>query len=343
MYTFSMTSFYQLSEQERKEQLTKMAEKAGGCWNIDIAGIEVLDLDTNALFTITDGNGRSFVLRISDPKNCHSSDELSAELLWLDALKRDPDIHIRVPIQTARGEFFVSIEHPPVPESRFVTVFDKVPGEELGKQLNEKNVREWGKLAARLHRHGGEFSLPKGLKLRSYRSILPYCQSGFEPMEPIHLDKINEAAGINDRRASTYRSVMEVLNREIDEIYKKHPNPILIHHDLHDWNVLVDGERLYAIDFEDLIYGQPILDIGVALYSISMKDECEEYIRIFKAGYSTILPWPEDYPGQLKKLFLGRRMMLVNWLLNSQVPEDREIIPQYLEKLDKAIATFLRA
>lgn len=338
-----MTNYYQLSGKERQELLTKMAEKSAGYWNIDIAAIAPLDLDTNALFTITDGNEQSFVLRISDPKNCHNSDELTAELLWLDALRRETDIDIRVPIKTVSGELFVTVEYPPVPEPRFVTVFDKVPGEELGKQLNEKNIREWGKLAARLHRHGREFSLPRGLNLRNYRSILPYCQSGFDPVEPILLDKVDEAVGIDSSKASTYKKVIEILNREIDEIYRKHPRPILMHHDLHDWNVLVDGDRLYAIDFEDLILGQPILDIGVALYSISTKDECDEYIRFFKEGYSTILPWPEDYPGQLKKLFLGRRIMLVNWLLNSQLPEDREVIPEYLGKLDQAVAAFLKA
>ena len=86
----------------------------------------------------------------------------------------------------------------------------------------------------------------------------------------------------------------------------------LIHQDIHQDNLFLDGKRLTVLDFDDCLYGFFIFDIANALgFSIWEKSEnmtnrefADIYLKHFMIGYQTENhldeSWIEDLPKALK-------------------------------------------
>ncbi|WP_169793755.1 phosphotransferase enzyme family protein [Novosphingobium fuchskuhlense] len=88
---------------------------------------------------------------------------------------------------------------------------------------------------------------------------------------------------------------------------------ILIHADAHPANVLVSGEHLGLIDFDDCAWGWPAFDMAVSLWSASSEPCFPELRDRFLAGYAARRALP---PGALKQLdlfLLTRTIMLIGW------------------------------
>jgi Ser/Thr protein kinase RdoA (MazF antagonist) len=91
---------------------------------------------------------------------------------------------------------------------------------------------------------------------------------------------------------------------------------------------------------KDLLYGYPMQDISVSLFYVAWREDGKELIAGFREGYEQISPWPENRSGQLELLMLGRNLMLVNFLMNAPSEEERNLTPEYLDRLDERIASY---
>jgi Ser/Thr protein kinase RdoA (MazF antagonist) len=336
-YTQTMNTFDSLPEPERHALLQDMARAAASSWKVKPDTISPLSLETNAIFSVNGDDDQNYVLRITDPWSCHDRDELIAELLWLKALEQDTDLTLRYPVKTISDELFLEIDHPPVTGPRLATLFRKVEGNDLADDLTLKTARAWGRMSAQLHEHAKKFKLPEHLRLRSYLSTFPYAAEGFPIVEKVLVTTPCPELALNEERASRYKQLEEVVDKEIQKIEQESGASIIIHHDLHIWNVLSDGKNLAAIDFEDLLYGYPIQDIAVSLFYVAWREDGKELMAAFREGYEQISPWPESRPGQLELLILGRDLMLVNFLMNAPSEEERNLTPEYLDRLDERI------
>ena len=110
--------------------------------------------------------------------------------------------------------------------------------------------------------------------------------------------------------------------------------PILIHGDLHYWNVHVYRGELYLIDFEDIILGYPIQDIAVSFYYIEDRDDYPELKIAFQQGYTTLRSWPDFSETQLATLMAARSINFINYVAHTD-PEPQDFIQRrclYLER-----------
>ncbi len=88
---------------------------------------------------------------------------------------------------------------------------------------------------------------------------------------------------------------------------------ILIHADAHPANVLVSGDTLGLIDFDDCAWGWPVFDMAVSLWSAAGEPGFTGLRDRFLAGYSSRRPLPADAPEQLDLFLLVRTLMLIGW------------------------------
>lgn len=87
----------------------------------------------------------------------------------------------------------------------------------------------------------------------------------------------------------------------------------LIHADMHPGNILVDGDRLTVIDFDDAGFGWHQYDIAVVLTYWQAKPNAAEIERAFLDGYRAVRRLPDEVPMSIAMFRLIRWMASIGW------------------------------
>jgi Ser/Thr protein kinase RdoA (MazF antagonist) len=87
----------------------------------------------------------------------------------------------------------------------------------------------------------------------------------------------------------------------------------LIHADMHPGNILVDGDRLTVIDFDDAGFGWHQYDIAVVLTYWQTKPNAAEIERAFLDSYRTTRQLPDDAATSIPMFRLIRWMASIGW------------------------------
>ena len=83
--------------------------------------------------------------------------------------------------------------------------------------------------------------------------------------------------------------------------------------DMHPGNILVDGDRLVVIDFDDAGFGWHQYDIAVVLTYWQSKPNAIEIERAFLAGYRATRPVPDEALALIPMFRLIRWMASIGW------------------------------
>ena len=138
-----------------------------------------------------------------------------------------------------------------------------------------------------------------------------------------------------------YEQAVARVQGVIDDVYSRDEAPLVIHNDLHQWNVKVFRGRLYALDFEDLMWGYPVQDVAVSLYYFLGCDGYTSLWEAFKQGYVRVREWPERKPGEVDALVAGRGLMLANYILQDPNPDYQEMVPEFVERVEGRLRALL--
>ena len=314
-----------LTTQGRARRLRVLALEALKEYDLDIRRVRLVNNETNCTFRVDTVDGEVFALRVSLPE-VHSFEEIEAEVEWQLAISRETDVPVAAPQPSRSGAFVVTAGARGVPEERHCVLFSWLRGRALEEVASPSSFHRFGALAARLHRHGATFEPRRPERIRRLDALYP-----FGDPEKI-LDEATARLFDPDSYA-TLREMRRASKRELDWLFDGDRSPQLIHCDLHWWNVVSYRGRLQAIDFEDLGWGFPVQDIAVTLYYTARTDEYPELREAFKAGYETVQPWPEMYPGQIELLMVHRAVDLFNFVLNSTYREDRELLDGFVQNI----------
>jgi Ser/Thr protein kinase RdoA (MazF antagonist) len=228
-----------------------------------------------------------------------------------------------------------------MPEARHCSLFTWVPGPDLADRLTPENVYKLGHFSARLHDHALGFSLPQGARLRKLDRVFPYSVPGFRYIEPVQIFEPQFAHLFSAQDSRLYRQAVERIQAAHDRLYADPSGMRVIHYDLHHWNVKLHRGRIYALDFEDLMWGYPVQDIAITLYYWQAHSQRAALFDAFRRGYTSQAEWPESYPGEIDAFMAGRGIMLVNYLLCSREIEDQEMTPAFIERVAERLRAFL--
>jgi len=335
-----MQAFNELTHLGQARRLRSHATGMLGHWGIHDASLRQLTEASNIVFRVDTADHHRFVLRMSAPKSAHTPATLLAASAWMRALHRDGTVGVPEPIPARDGEYIHTLSVPGVPGAWHCELFSWVPGAMLEDRLSPENVWRHGALAARLHEHAGRFVPPADARVRAYSSVFPYSDQRFPGAEPILVLGDGDATLLPPRRLDTFRAAHDLIHAEIQSLFDRQP-PRVIHNDLHVWNVKLWRDRIFALDFEDLLLGCPIQDLATTLYYYRYREGYPTLLSAFREGYETVRRWPEERDGQLEVLIAGRGMLLANFVLASNDAAEREIAPGYLARAEKRMHAFL--
>lgn len=269
------------------------------------AEISLLSLSENATYRVDDtAAGRTAVLRVHRT-GYHPPGAVASELAWLQALRADEGLLTPAVYRSVDGREVVDVQIGPV--TRQTVLFEWLPGTEPPEdQLTEK-FELLGEICARMHRHSRTWRRPAGFVRFSWDFD---CCVGDTPrwgrwqdgigVGKAELDILTRAAALMRERLARYGSGPDRFG--------------LIHADVRLANLLVSGDDIQVIDFDDSGFGWFLFDLATAVSFIEHDPRvpalCDSWVR----GYRRVMPLPARDEAEIATFVLLRRLQLVAWV-----------------------------
>ncbi len=231
----------------------------------------------------------------------HTRPEIASELAWLTALQNLPGLNTTRPIPGAQG-LVAEIDR------RYIVAFAPIEGQEL--QPGDDLARWFaplGEITARLHLHARQWIPPQGFTRKRWDvdTIL-----GPDP----HWGHWRQAQGLDPQGAALLARATAALADRL-RAYGTGPEVFgLIHADLRLANLMVNGDRLTAIDFDDCGFGWWAYDLAAALSFIETDPRLPALIAAWVQGYTRIARLRPEDRAMIPSLVFLRRVLLTAWL-----------------------------
>ncbi len=231
----------------------------------------------------------------------HTGPEIASELAWLTALQDLPGLNTTRPIPGAQGLVTML-------DGRFLVAFAPIDGQEL--QPGDDLARWFaplGEITARLHLHARHWTPPQGFTRKRWdvETIL-----GSHP----HWGHWRKAQGLEPQGEALLSRATDLLAANL-QAYGTGPETFgLIHADLRLANLMVNGDTLTAIDFDDCGFGWWTYDLAAALSFIETDPRLPDLIARWVEGYTRIAPLRAQDRAMIPALIFLRRVLLTAWL-----------------------------
>lgn len=299
-----MKPLSELTEVGQSRRLRHVAMAALAEYELEVTGLRLISNGWNCVFRVDTAAG-PHVIRVSRPIPGAHPRAVASEVEFMDALAEGTDLAIPRVLPNQGGELHTLATADGVPEARACVVFDWLRGPDLGARRSPANWHKLGELMGTMHAFAESWSPSLDFAILDYDSCIPYGEDlvVFEPGR-------TELDGLD----GLLREATDATDERIAELRRDEPS-IVLHGDLHQWNVKIHHGVLSPFDFEDLLTGAPILDVATSLYYVHGDDDYLELARAFKSGYERRRPWPEREPGEMERLMFARCLDLLNAVL----------------------------
>ncbi|MDG4898565.1 phosphotransferase [Mesorhizobium sp. WSM4976] len=293
--------------------LSEVARDARSIWPLDESEPELLKFRENAVFRVTLAGGRSAALRIHRLRY-HSDAALRSELQWMAHL-RSHGIAAPEPIPSRQGDLLSHIAAADG-EVRQVDCLSWLEGDALGQArvpLLHGSERlaaifhELGRTIASMHNATARWRPPAGFQRHRWDF------DGFFGRNPNWGEFHTSTLIAAEQREMVARGRLKAMDM-LSDYRISDRNFGLIHADLVRENLLLRGDTVQVIDFDDCGFGWHMYDLGVALY----QNQLEPAYPLIKAslleGYSLERSLTEDDLSLLQTCVTVRAFALLGWM-----------------------------
>jgi Ser/Thr protein kinase RdoA (MazF antagonist) len=309
-----------------ESDLLQIAGKALKLYPFEVKEVSLINNEYNATFRVESNDGQFFALRINI-NSPRTSENLKAEVSWVNHLFNDGRVRVAKPIASTQGDLFASVQHDHSARDLHCVLYSWLPGSELEDEPELAQIKALGEAMAKMHLVARDFQLPADSNLPSLDHVMWWTED-FLLSEKSVLDRDSK-----DLVAQT----LQAIDTHIKSLYVG-ATPLVIHADLHGGNVLWDVNSLSVLDFDDSGIGLPAQDLATAIYYLDTPEQDEA----LREGYSSVAPLPEMSERDLEVFLIQRRVILLNYLYETTNQEHRAMIPEYLEESLRRINKFLQ-
>jgi len=289
------------------ERLRRHVEQLCPRWGLAASSrVTPLCLSENATFLAVDARQPvPIVVRVHRP-GYHEFAEIAAELAWIDALREDSVVNTPEPLAMTDGSRIATVREGAL--TLYLVAFAFMPGREPSV---DEALAPWfertGAIAARLHAHARGWSRPTGFRRRSWNleTIV-----GDVP----HWGRWQDAPGLAaSERVMLDRAVRHLRDR-IEPYGQTAARFGLVHADLRLANLLISGNDLGVLDFDDCGFGWFMSDVAAAVSFIEERPDIPSLLAAWCKGYRAVTPLGEEEAAMLPLFVMLRRLQLTAWL-----------------------------
>jgi Ser/Thr protein kinase RdoA (MazF antagonist) len=319
---------------EGPEALEALARRALARWELENAQLALHSQSENTVFRVDSAEGEVYALRVHRD-GYHDLAELEAEHVWTEALT-SAGLSVPEAVLTRDGVAYATIAFPGSDSTRHVGLVRWIAGVPLSRTIHETRdpaalarcFEQLGELVARFHDASAKWTPPPGFR-RHARDA-----AGLAGEQPFW-GRWWEIASASDDERARLRSLRDALRERLADLDRGPDVYGMIHADLHADNVLVDGERLSVIDFDDAGFGWYAYDLAVALHfeldAFHRKHPHFELAReALLRGYRGQRPLSAEQQDLVSWLLLARALELLRWAEDRPETGHRDDVPFFL-------------
>jgi Ser/Thr protein kinase RdoA (MazF antagonist) len=294
------------------DTFTPAARAALKAFPIEPDALELASLAENVTYRVVDRrDGVAYALRLHRPWY-HTFDELISERAWVRALA-DAGIAVQMPVRTRDGKEYASVTVPGTGEKRFAGLARWTTGRVLAEVLREttdtaiaeRHFAALGAVTAALHDQAATWRPPAQFTRQALDA------DGFMGSAP-HWGPFWDHQGLSAAERRLMLDTRARLHAALARLDQQPAVYSMIHADMHPGNVLVDGERLTVIDFDDASWGWHAYDISVALVH-QQGATLAAFERAYIAGYRSVRPISDQTLMLVPMFRLVRGLAQIGW------------------------------
>jgi len=286
------------------------AEAALDVFNLDGYAVAGLAKHTNVTARLVSENGPPLALRLRAAPGVDARTEFE----WLSAVRRGTDVRV---VESLAEEFDRTVRTVTGPDGDPVecALFLWAEGRPLAAELSEVNYHELGRMSARLHDFASTWTPPFGLKPLVWDRTMYYEGTSLVITDP----RFGEF--VSRRDAELVETVVREADLELGRLATA-PDRMFLHGNIEMWNVLTTGPgELRLLDFEDVMFGPPVLDVAITLYYGRERPDYGALSAAYEAGYRSVRQWPVSDSRQMDLLVAARAAMLLNYGIETETDQ----------------------
>jgi Ser/Thr protein kinase RdoA (MazF antagonist) len=310
-----------------------LAHSALRGWDLAVAELAPIKVRENAVFRIDLAGGGRAVLRVHRG-GYHSDAELDSEFVWMRALEA-AGISVPRVIRSRRGRDFEVIELPAGNGTRQIDVFEWIDGRQLGSVEGGiagdsadivTQYRTIGAIAARMHNHAREWQCPSDFRRHAWDA------EGLVGEDPFW-GRFWELDGLLTGQKSLLVRARARIAQGL-AAYGMTPDRYgLIHADLVPENVLINGNQVRVIDFDDAGFGWHLFDLATSLYFLTADGIYATAREALIQGYRSERELSDETLAWLPLFLAARGTTYLGWVHTRQGSDTaREMLPFLVER-----------
>jgi Ser/Thr protein kinase RdoA (MazF antagonist) len=276
-----------------------------GRWGIGgDAEVRLVNHSENHTYRIDAAEGR-LCLRVHRPRY-QSARSIESELDWLDALRRESGVRVPVPVAGKDGRLLQAL--PDGEDARHVVLFEFIDGREPVFDAHlVRTFRKLGGQAARLHLHAVSWRQPTGFERQAWDARQVLDPNGLWGDWRTAPDITGGARKVLDRLDERLRCDLEAYGTAPERFG-------LIHADMRLGNLLIDGEDLSIIDFDDCGHCWFAYDFAAAVSFYETDALVPQLRQAWLEGYLPLRSLSDQDIIAMDTMVLLRRMALLAWI-----------------------------
>jgi len=301
-----------MTNTEANKPVEDVARRALASWGLSHADLSLLKFRENAVFKVSVNGRPDSVMRVHRP-NYHDEQALLSEIAWMRALN---EAGIRTPQVRPALDGSLVTEVSTVDSSYLCDLVDWIDGVQLDAidQQTETTdtelvsaYRVLGKLAAQVHNQSAGWTPPENFRRHAWNV------DGLIGNDPV-MGKFWELEALTSEQLKILEAARHRLRGDLESLGEDPQYFSLIHADMLSENLLVQGETLSLIDFDDCGYGWHLFEFATPLFFYLGESVFDSLYAAFVAGYREQRAISEEHLKHLDTFLLARGFTYLGWL-----------------------------
>jgi Ser/Thr protein kinase RdoA (MazF antagonist) len=304
--------------------LDVLANKALSLWDMPKdAGARLINVSENAVYLIEAPGGYRAILRIHR-QGYHSRWAIQCELAWLDALGADGGVITPGYQHGLNGEAVQELGLEGKLAPRFMVLFDFVdgiaPDEGVGRIAQFEIL---GEIAAKCHLHVLGWPKPEPFER------LTWDVDAVLGPKPTWGDW-RDGPDVDVHIRFVLEEVEKVLRQRLAAFGQAPDRFNLIHGDMRLANLLVQGDSIRLIDFDDCGWGWFLYDFAAAISFIEDDPLVPALKDAWLRGYRRVRSLSAAEEAEIDSFVMLRRLSLLAWIgSHIEAPEPQQLAPGF--------------